>query len=79
MTKRTKALSSATSLTGTPSTPSPYNEISLNDNFWLPLSKEQIAKDAEEWARQFGLMSPELAELLGVRWALREDTLKSVH
>jgi hypothetical protein len=81
MKKRIDALSSTSSLacSGRFTLPGPrVKEISLSDDFWAPPSKEQIAKDTEEFARQFGLM-PELAEFLGLGWAIREDTLKDVH
>jgi hypothetical protein len=50
----------------------------LPENFWLPASPETIRADMDEFCRQFGLM-PELAEVLGLRQYLREDTLKSVN
>ncbi|MCS4088695.1 hypothetical protein [Rhizobium sp. BK176] len=50
----------------------------LNASFWTPPSTDVIRTDLEEFRRQFGLM-PELAEALGVRQFLREDTLRSVN
>lgn len=49
------------------------------DDFWMPsASPEQMRAEAEEFARQFGLM-PGLAEFFGLRGYLREDTLVSVN
>lgn len=48
------------------------------DSFWTPPTADVIRADMDEFARQFGLM-PELAELLGLRQYLREDTIKDVH
>lgn len=50
----------------------------LPDNFWTPPAAGVIQADADEFARRFGL-KPELAEVLGVRRFLREDTLKTVN
>jgi hypothetical protein len=49
----------------------------LPDNFWLP-SNVNFSAEADEFSRVFGLR-PELAEALGVRQFLREDTLKTVN
>jgi hypothetical protein len=81
MKKRIEALSSTSSLDclgNSALSASRFKEISLDHDFWVPPSNEQIAKDSEEFARRFGLF-PELADFLGLRWALREDTLKNVH
>ena len=46
--------------------------------FWAPPSEDVIRADLEEFRRRFGLM-PELAEALGLRQYLREETLKNVN
>lgn len=46
--------------------------------FWSP-SEEEQSKAQDHFSRACGLMSPDLADVLGVKWALREDTLGSVH
>jgi hypothetical protein len=48
------------------------------DSFWTPPAADVIRADADEFARQFGLV-PELAEVLGLRQYLREDTVKSLN
>ncbi len=52
--------------------------VRLDSNFWVPPAADVIRADVDEFARQFGLM-PELAEVLGLRQYLREDTLKGVN
>jgi hypothetical protein len=52
--------------------------LEIDSNFWTPLSDEAFRADYDEFQRLFGLM-PELAEAIGVRQFLREDTLKSVN
>lgn len=47
-------------------------------SFWAPPSEDVIRSDLQEFRRRMGLM-PELAEALGLREYLREDTLKSVN
>ncbi|MCZ7862586.1 hypothetical protein O9X98_14520 [Agrobacterium salinitolerans] len=61
----------------TPISPTAEGPFKL-DSFWTPPSADVIRADVDEFARQFGLM-PELAEALGLRRYLREDTLKDVN
>ncbi len=60
-----------------PTEPAASIDVRLPDNFWLP-SNVDVSAEADEFARLFGLR-PDLAEALGVRQFLREDTLKTVN
>lgn len=53
-------------------------ERKRQEGFWLPDENVNFQAEFEEFNRLFGLR-PELAEFLGVRQFLREDTLKSQH
>lgn len=58
--------------------PSPVEDPLEFDNFWGPPTQSVIRADAEEFARMFGLR-PDLAEALGLRQYLREDTAKNLN